>query len=58
MRILFALLASVAVVSGLLWRHYRRIDSYGSPLEPFFMLIFTLCVGLAAVVVLPALLAG
>ena len=58
MRILFALLASVAVPSGLLWRHYRRIDSYGSPLEPFFMVVFTLCVALAAVVLLPALFAG
>jgi hypothetical protein len=58
MRILFALLASVAVPSGLLWRHYRRIDSYGSPLEPLFMVVFTLCVALAAVVVLPAVFAG
>jgi magnesium-transporting ATPase (P-type) len=58
MRVLFALLALVAVSSGLLWRHYRRIDSYGSPLEPFFMLVFTLSVALAAVVGLPALLAG
>jgi hypothetical protein len=58
MRILFALLALVAVASGLLWRHYRRIDSYGSPLEPFFMVVFTLCAALAAVVVVPALLAG
>ena len=58
MRILFALLALVAVSSGLLWRHYRRIDSYGSPLEPFFMVVFTLCVALAAVAVFPALLAG
>jgi hypothetical protein len=58
MRILFALLALVAVSSGLQWRHYRRIDSYGSPLEPFFMLVFTLSVALAAVVGFPALLAG
>ena len=57
-RILFALVALVAVASGLLWRHHRRIDSYGSPLEPFFMVVFTLCAALAAVVVLPALLAG
>ena len=58
MRVHFALLALVAVSSGLLWRHYRRIDSYGSPLEPLFMLVFTLSVALAAVVGLPALLAG
>ncbi len=58
LRVLFALLALVAVASGLLWRHYRRIDSYGSPLEPFFMVVFTLCCALAAVVALPALLAG
>jgi magnesium-transporting ATPase (P-type) len=58
LRVLFALLALVAVASGLLWRHYRRIDSYGSPLEPFFMVVFTLCGALAVVVVLPALLAG
>jgi hypothetical protein len=54
MRILFALLALVAVPSGLLWRHFKKIDSYGSPLEPFFMMVFTLCVALAAMVVLPA----
>ena len=58
LRIIFALLGSMAVSSGLLWRHYRRIDSYGSPLEPFFMVVFTLCGALAVVVVLPALLAG
>ena len=57
-RVLFVLLATVAVSSGLLWRHHRRIDSYGSPLEPFFMLVFTLCGGLAAVAALPALFAG
>jgi hypothetical protein len=37
LRVIFALVVSVAVASGLLWRHYRRIDSYGSPLETFFM---------------------
>jgi hypothetical protein len=58
LRMVFVLLATVAVSSGLLWRHYRRIDAYGSPLEPFFMLVFTLCAGLAAVAVLPALFAG
>ena len=58
LRVAFVLLATVAVSSGLLWRHYRRIDAYGSPLEPFFMLVFTLCGGLAAVAALPALFAG
>src|SRR5215212_1591953 len=58
LRVVFVLLATVAVSSGLLWRHYRRIDAYGSPLEPFFMLVFTLCAGLAAVTVLPALFWG
>jgi hypothetical protein len=58
LRVLFFLLATVAASSGLLWRHYRRIDSYGSPLEPFFMAAFTLCAALAAVVALPALLSG
>ena len=58
LRVVFVLLATVAVSSGLLWRHYRRIDAYGSPLETFFMLVFTLCAGLAAVAVLPALFAG
>lgn len=58
LRVIFALLVSVAVPSGLLWRHYRRIDSYGSPLEPFFMVVFTLCGVLAAVVALPAVFAG
>ena len=57
-RMVFVLLATVAVSSGLLWRHYRRIDSYGSPLETVFMLEFPLCAGLAAVAVLPALFAG
>ena len=58
LRVIFALLVSVAVSSGLLWRHYRRIDSYSSPLEPFFMVVFTLCAALAAVSVLPAIFAG
>jgi hypothetical protein len=58
LRVVFVLLATVAGSSGLLWRHYRRIDSYGSPLETVFMLVFTLCAGLAAVAVLPALFAG
>jgi hypothetical protein len=58
LRVLFLLLATVAASSGLLWRHYRRIDSYGSPLEPFFMAAFTLCAALAAVVALPALFFG
>jgi magnesium-transporting ATPase (P-type) len=58
LRMVFVLLATVAVSSGLLWRHYRRIEAYGSPLETVFMLVFTLCVGLAAVAVLPALFAG
>ncbi len=35
MRVLFLLLATVAVSSGILWRHYRRVAAYGSPLEPF-----------------------
>ena len=56
--VIFALVVSVAVPSGLLWRHYRRIDSYGSPLEPFFMVVFTLCAALAAVSVIPAIFAG
>ena len=58
LRVLFLLLATVAASSGLLWRHYRRIDSYGSPLEPLFMAAFTLCGALAAVVALPALFFG
>jgi hypothetical protein len=58
LRVVFVLLATVAASSGLLWRHYRRIDAYGSPLETFFMAVFTLCAGLAAVAVLPALFAG
>ena len=58
LRVLFLLLATVAASSGLLWRHYKRIDSYGSSLEPFFMAAFALCAALAAVVALPALLFG
>ena len=58
LRLVIVLLATVAVSSGLLWRHYRRIDSYGSPLETVFMAAFTLCAALAAVTVLPALFAN
>jgi magnesium-transporting ATPase (P-type) len=58
LRVVFVLLATVTVSSGLLWRHYRRIDSYGSPLETVFMAVFTLCAALAAVAVLPALFAS
>src|SRR5215212_1437603 len=57
-RMVFVLLATVAASSGLLWRHYRRVAAYGSPLETVFMLVFTLCGGLAAVAALPALFAG
>ncbi len=58
LRVVFVLLATVAVSSGLLWRHYRRINSYGSALETVFMAVFTLCAALAAVAVLPALFAS
>jgi magnesium-transporting ATPase (P-type) len=58
LRVVFVLLATVAVSSGLLWRHYRSIDSYGSPLETVFMAVFTLCAALAAVAVLPTLFAS
>jgi hypothetical protein len=58
LRVIFALVVSVAVSSGLLWRHYRRIDSYGSALELLFMVVFTLCAALAAVSVIPAIFAG
>jgi len=58
LRVVFVLLATVAGSSGLLWRHYRRIDSYGSPLETVFMLVFTLCAALATVAVLPVLFAS
>jgi magnesium-transporting ATPase (P-type) len=58
LRVVFVLLATVAGSSGLLWRHYRRIDSYGSPLQTVFMLVFTLCAALATVAVLPALFAS
>jgi hypothetical protein len=58
LQVIFALLVSVAVPSGLLWRHYRRIDSYGSPLEVLFVVVFALTAALAAVSVLPAIFAG
>jgi uncharacterized integral membrane protein len=58
MRVLFALLALVALPSGLLWSHYKRVDSYGSPLELIFMMVFTLSAVLAAVVGIPALFGG
>ena len=41
LRIVFALL--VAASSGLLWGHYQRIYSYGSPLGPFFAAAFAMC---------------
>ena len=58
LRIVFALLAAVAVASGLLWRHYRKVDSYGSPLGLFFAVVFALCGALALVTVLPAVFAS
>lgn len=58
LQVIFALLVSVSVPSGLLWRHHKRIDSYGSPLEPLFMAVCTLCAALAAVTLLPALFAS
>ena len=58
LRVLFALLAAAAVPSGLLARHYRRADTYGSPLGPFFQAAFALCAALAAVTALPALFSG
>jgi magnesium-transporting ATPase (P-type) len=58
LRVVFVLLATVAASSGLLWRHYRRVDAYSSPLETLFMAVFTLCAALAAVTVLPALFAS
>lgn len=58
LRAIFALVVSVAVSSGLLWRHYRRIDSYGSPLELLFMVVFTLCAAVAAASMLPTIFAG
>ena len=54
LRVIFALLAAVAVASGLLWRHYRKVDSYGSPLGLFFAVVFALCGALAAVTGLPS----
>jgi len=58
LRVILALLAAVAVASGLLWRHYRKVDSYGSPLGLFFAVVFALCGALALVAVLPAVFAG
>ena len=58
LRILFALLAAVAAPSGLLWRHYQKVDSYCYPLGLFFAAVLALCGALAAVTVLPAVFAG
>lgn len=58
LQVIFALLVAVAVTSGLLWRHYQKTDSYGSPLGLFFAVVFALCGALAAVTVLPAVFAG
>ena len=41
-----------------MWRHYRKVDSYGSPLGLFFAVVFALCGALAAVTGLPAVFAG
>ena len=38
--------------------HYQKIDPYGSVLELFIAVAFTLCAALAAVVVLPAIFGG
>ena len=58
LRVLFVLLTTVAASSGLLWRHHRRIDSYGSPLGPLIVVAFTLCAALAAVTLIPAIFAS
>ncbi len=58
LRVIFLLLAAVAVMSGLLWRQYRKVDSYGSPLGLFFAVVFALCGALAMVTALPAVFAG
>lgn len=58
LRITVATLLSLAVSSGLLWTHYRRADSYGSPLELFFGVVFVLSLALAVVGALPALFGG
>jgi hypothetical protein len=58
LRIVSPLLAAVAIPSGMLWRHYQKIDSYGSPLGLFFTVAFALCGALALVTVLPAAFAS
>jgi len=58
LRVVFALLTAVAVPSGLLWRHYQKADSYGSPPGLFFAVAFALCGALAVVAVLPAVFVG
>ena len=47
--------ASVAFVSGVLFAHYKRVDHYGSPLEPFFGVVFGLSLPMALICLLPSL---
>jgi hypothetical protein len=50
-----ACFASVALTSGILFIHYKRVDHYGSPLELFFGVVFGLSMYLALMGLLPSL---
>ena len=51
--LLFAILALTS--GGLFFGHYRRIDSYGSPLELFFRILFGFSGAMALICLLPAI---
>jgi hypothetical protein len=56
-RITTACFASLAFTPGVLFAHYKRADTYGSPLELFFGVVFALSLAMAVIGLLPALLA-
>ena len=56
-RITTACFASLAFTPGVLFAHYKRADTYGSPLELFFGVVFALSLAMAVIGLPPALLA-
>lgn len=55
LRITTACYVSLALTSGVLFAHYKRVDHYGSPLELFFGVVFGLSSYLALIGFLPSL---
>jgi hypothetical protein len=55
LRITTACFASLALTSGVLFAHYKRADTYGSPWELFFGVVFALSLAMAVIGLLPSL---